>query len=209
LRKLADGGLVAALTATSPARLGHPEGGPPLTGTNPLAIAIPSSDGKRSSRTSRWARVTYGDVLAGAATNGPARPLLRRAGAQGFALAVGLQLLVGLVDRGRAFRCGGLGPYAAARGRSGPRSTSPCRREPDCPVMARKLQGRRESRRKSVSATAFSLNRSSASHALPQVLQGRLPAAPGGSQRRRGCRGTGVTGPLVQELLVRLGRTLS
>src|SRR5262245_2032113 len=40
VRKLADGGLVAALTATSPARLGHPDGGPPLTGTNPLAIAI-------------------------------------------------------------------------------------------------------------------------------------------------------------------------
>ena len=34
-------GLVAALTATSPRRLPHPDGGPPLTGTNPLAIAIP------------------------------------------------------------------------------------------------------------------------------------------------------------------------
>ena len=40
VRQLADGGLVAALTATSPRRLGHPEGGPPLAGTNPLAIAI-------------------------------------------------------------------------------------------------------------------------------------------------------------------------
>src|SRR6478736_6407325 len=38
-------GLVAALTATSPPRLGHPDGGPKLTGTNPLAIAIPSSHG--------------------------------------------------------------------------------------------------------------------------------------------------------------------
>src|SRR4051812_15376076 len=44
-RKLAEGGLVGALTATSPARLGHPEGGPKLAGTNPLAIAIPSSEG--------------------------------------------------------------------------------------------------------------------------------------------------------------------
>ncbi|MDX6506823.1 MAG: hypothetical protein QOG06_1467, partial [Gaiellaceae bacterium] len=44
-RKLAEGGLVAALTATSPARLGHPDGGPKLAGTNPLAIAIPASDG--------------------------------------------------------------------------------------------------------------------------------------------------------------------
>ena len=45
-RQLAEGGLVAALTATSPARLGHPEGGPKLAGTNPLAIAIPSSEGE-------------------------------------------------------------------------------------------------------------------------------------------------------------------
>src|SRR5919198_2544536 len=46
VRKLAEAGLVGVLTATSPPRLGHPEGGPKLAGTNPLAIAIPSSDGK-------------------------------------------------------------------------------------------------------------------------------------------------------------------
>ena len=46
VRKLAEGGLVAALTATSPPRLGSPSGGPKLAGTNPLAIAIPSSDAK-------------------------------------------------------------------------------------------------------------------------------------------------------------------
>ena len=45
VRRLAERGLVGALTATSPARLGHPEGGPKLAGTNPLAIGIPSSDG--------------------------------------------------------------------------------------------------------------------------------------------------------------------
>ena len=45
-RRLADAGLVAALTATSPARLGHPDGGPPLAGTNPLSIAVPSSNGE-------------------------------------------------------------------------------------------------------------------------------------------------------------------
>ena len=56
VRRLAEGGLVAALTATSPRRLPHPDGGAPLTGTNPLAIAIPSSDGPPWSRTSRWAR---------------------------------------------------------------------------------------------------------------------------------------------------------
>ena len=35
VRKLADGGLVAALTATSPRRLGHPDGGPKLAGDEP------------------------------------------------------------------------------------------------------------------------------------------------------------------------------
>src|SRR5919197_4149624 len=40
-RKLAEGGLVAVLTATSPARLGHPDGRPKLGGTDPLPIAIP------------------------------------------------------------------------------------------------------------------------------------------------------------------------
>src|SRR5205814_5081601 len=46
VRKLADGGLVGVLTATSPRRLAAPGGGPSLTGTNPIAIGIPSSDGR-------------------------------------------------------------------------------------------------------------------------------------------------------------------
>ena len=46
VRMLAAGGLVGVLTATSPRRLAPPGGGPPLAGTNPLAIAIPSSDGQ-------------------------------------------------------------------------------------------------------------------------------------------------------------------
>jgi LDH2 family malate/lactate/ureidoglycolate dehydrogenase len=45
VRRLAEGGFVSALTATSPARLAHPAGGPALVGTNPLAIAIPSTEG--------------------------------------------------------------------------------------------------------------------------------------------------------------------
>src|SRR5207249_3537852 len=36
VRRLADAGLVAALTASSPRRLPPPGGGPPLAGTNPL-----------------------------------------------------------------------------------------------------------------------------------------------------------------------------
>ena len=39
-RRLAEGGLVSALTATSPARLASPDGGPPLAGTNPLSLAL-------------------------------------------------------------------------------------------------------------------------------------------------------------------------
>src|SRR5439155_1672752 len=65
VRRLADGGLVGALTATSPRRLGHPDGGPKLTGTNPLAIAVPSSDGRSVVADVSMGNLTYGDVLAG------------------------------------------------------------------------------------------------------------------------------------------------
>ena len=94
VRKLADGGLVAALTASSPPRLGHPEGGPPLAGTNPLAIAIPSSDGKPVVADVSMGRVTYGDVLAGTASPEELVPFGGEHAHKAFALAVGLQLLV-------------------------------------------------------------------------------------------------------------------
>jgi LDH2 family malate/lactate/ureidoglycolate dehydrogenase len=93
-RKLADGGLVAALTATSPPRLGHPSGGPKLTGTNPLAIAIPSSDGRPVVCDVSMGRVTYGDVLAGRATEEELVPFGGEHAHKAFALALGLQLLV-------------------------------------------------------------------------------------------------------------------
>jgi (2R)-3-sulfolactate dehydrogenase (NADP+) len=94
VRKLADGGLAAALTATSPARLAHPDGGEPLAGTNPLAIAIPSSDGKPVVSDVSMGAVTYGDVLAGAASNDELVPFGGEQAHKAFALAVGLQLLV-------------------------------------------------------------------------------------------------------------------
>jgi LDH2 family malate/lactate/ureidoglycolate dehydrogenase len=94
VRKLADAGLVAALTATSPARLGHPEGGPALAGTNPLAIAIPSSDGRPVVADVSMGKVTYGDVLAGAAAEDELVPFGGEQAHKAFALAVGLQLLV-------------------------------------------------------------------------------------------------------------------
>ncbi len=93
-RGLAEAGLVAALTATSPPRLGHPDGGPKLAGTNPLAIAIPSSDGRPVVSDVSWGRVTYGDVIAGAASEAELVPFGGEHAHKAFALALGLQLLV-------------------------------------------------------------------------------------------------------------------
>ena len=93
-RRLADGGLVAALTATSPPRLGHPDGGPKLAGTNPLAIAIPSSDGKPIVSDVSWGRVTYGDVIAGIARDDELVPFGGEHAHKAFAMSLGLQLLV-------------------------------------------------------------------------------------------------------------------
>ena len=94
VRRLADGGLVAALTATSPRRLPHPDGGPPLTGTNPLAIAIPSSDGRPIVADVSMGAVTHGDVLAGTAQPEALVPFGGEQAHKAFALAVGLELLV-------------------------------------------------------------------------------------------------------------------
>ena len=94
VRKLADGGLVAVLTATSPPRLGSPTGGPKLAGTNPLAIAIPSGDGRALVSDVSMGRVTYGDVIAGAANQDDLVPFGGEHAHKAFALAVGLQLLV-------------------------------------------------------------------------------------------------------------------
>ena len=94
VRKLAEGGLVAALTATSPARLGHPDGGQPLAGTNPLAIGIPSSDGPPIVSDVSMGRVTYGDVIAGRANEEDLVPFGGDHAHKAFALALGLQLLV-------------------------------------------------------------------------------------------------------------------
>lgn len=95
VRRLAEGGLVAALTATSPARLAHPEGGEPLAGTNPLALAIPSSNGAPLVADVSMGAVTYGDVLRGSATPAELVPFGGEQAHKGFALALGLELLVG------------------------------------------------------------------------------------------------------------------
>jgi (2R)-3-sulfolactate dehydrogenase (NADP+) len=95
VRALAGAGLVAALTATSPRRLPHPDGGVPLTGTNPLAIAIPSSDGLPVVSDVSMGAVTHGDVLAGTAAPEDLVPFGGEQAHKAFALAVGIELLVG------------------------------------------------------------------------------------------------------------------
>jgi (2R)-3-sulfolactate dehydrogenase (NADP+) len=94
VRRLAEGGFAAVLTAISPRRLPHPEGGPPLTGTNPLAIAIPSADGRPLVADVSMGAVTYGDVLTGAARAEELVPFGGEQAHKAFALAVGLQALV-------------------------------------------------------------------------------------------------------------------
>ena len=94
VRRLAEGGLVAALTTTSPPRLAHPEGGPKLAGTNPLAIGIPSSDGHPVVADVSMAAVTHGEVIAGLARPEDVVPFGGEQAHKAFALAIGLQLLV-------------------------------------------------------------------------------------------------------------------
>jgi hypothetical protein len=94
VRQLAEAGLVGALTATSPARLPHPSGGEPLVGTNPLALAIPSSDGAPIVADVSMGAVTYGDVIRGAARPEELVPFGGNQAHKAFALALGLQLVV-------------------------------------------------------------------------------------------------------------------
>jgi LDH2 family malate/lactate/ureidoglycolate dehydrogenase len=94
VRRLAAGGLAAALTATSPPRLAHPDGGEPLVGTTPLAVGVPSSDGKPFVSDVSMGKVTQGDVIAGLAKPEDLVPFGGEQAHKAFALAAGLQLLV-------------------------------------------------------------------------------------------------------------------
>ena len=122
VRRLAAGGLVALLTATSPRRLAHPDGGEHLTGTNPLAIAIPSTDGAPVVSDVSMGAVTHGDVLAGRAGPEELVPFGGPQSHKAFALAVGLQLLVDALNPEDGFGAVLLATragrrYAVARGR--------------------------------------------------------------------------------------------
>ena len=99
VRRLADGGLVGVLAATSPARLGHPSGGPKLAGTNPLAIGIPSSGGDPIVVDVSMGAITWGDVVAGLAQEDDLVPFGGEQAHKAFALALGLQLLVDALVR--------------------------------------------------------------------------------------------------------------
>jgi LDH2 family malate/lactate/ureidoglycolate dehydrogenase len=94
VRWLAEAGLVALLTATSPARLAHPDGGEALVGTNPIAIGLPNPDGDPIVVDVSTAKATYGDVLAGRAQPEDVVPFGGEHAYKAFALAVGLQCLV-------------------------------------------------------------------------------------------------------------------
>jgi LDH2 family malate/lactate/ureidoglycolate dehydrogenase len=94
VRLLARYGLASLLTTNGAAHLAHPEGGPPLAGTNPLAIGIPSSSGEPVVADVSMGKITWGHVLFGLA---PAEDLVPFGGEQAhkaFALAVGIQLWV-------------------------------------------------------------------------------------------------------------------
>src|SRR6476661_292907 len=115
----ADAGLLTLVTATSTARIVHPQGGPPLLGTNPLCLALPGDPPTVVDVS--MGTVTYGAVLKahatgaplpegallrgdGSAESDPAEVIADRAGIapfggeaahKGFALALLVELLCG------------------------------------------------------------------------------------------------------------------
>ena len=94
VRRLADAGLVAVLTASSPARLPHPDGGTPLVGTTALAIGLPNPEGAPIVTDVSMGKVTYGDVIRGAARPEDLVPFGGEQAHKAFALAVGLEGLI-------------------------------------------------------------------------------------------------------------------
>lgn len=94
VRWLAEAGLVAALTASSPRRLPHPDGGEPLVGTTPLAIGLPNPEGEPIVVDVSMGKVTYGDVIRGAARPEELVPFGGEQAYKAFALAVGLEGLI-------------------------------------------------------------------------------------------------------------------
>jgi delta1-piperideine-2-carboxylate reductase len=125
--RVAARGRLCLLTATSPARLVHPDGGPPALATSPLCLAVPGTPPAVVDVS--MGRITFGDVLAAAAKgerlpegtgvrpdgspeDDPAEIVANRAGIRafggdevhkGFALAVLVELLAAAVSSSPGF----------------------------------------------------------------------------------------------------------
>jgi len=141
--RVAADGLVCLLTATSPARIAHPGGGPPILATSPLCLAVPGAPPAVIDVS--MGRITYGEVLAAAAAgeslppgsgvrpdgspeDDPAEIAADRAGIRpfggdqahkGLALAALVELLVGAVSAGQGYAAVALlaAPRSDAAGR--------------------------------------------------------------------------------------------
>jgi LDH2 family malate/lactate/ureidoglycolate dehydrogenase len=141
--RVAADGLVCLLTATSPARIAHPDDGPPILATSPLCLAVPGNPPAVVDVS--MGRITYGEVLAAAAAgeplprgsgvrpdgspeDDPAEIRADRAGIRPFggeqahkalALAALVELLVGAVSAGPGFAAVALlvAPRSDAAGR--------------------------------------------------------------------------------------------
>ena len=72
-QRVAEHGLVCLLTATSTARIMHPQGGPPVVGTNPFCLAFPDRPQPAVIDVS-MGTITYGAVLKAAADGQPLPP---------------------------------------------------------------------------------------------------------------------------------------
>ena len=141
--RVAADGLVCLLTATSPARIVHPGGGPPILANRPLCLAVPGVPPAVIDVS--MGRITYGEVLAAAAAGEPLPPgsgvrpdgspeedpaeiAADRAGIRpfggdqahkGLALAALVELLVGAVSAGQGYAAVALlaAPRSDAAGR--------------------------------------------------------------------------------------------
>jgi LDH2 family malate/lactate/ureidoglycolate dehydrogenase len=141
--RVAADGLVCLLTATSPARIAHPGGGPPILATGPLCLAVPGAPPAVIDVS--MGRITYGQVLAtgaagerlppgsgvrpdGSPEDDPAEISADRAGIRpfggdqahkGLALAALVELFVGALSAGPGYAAVALlaAPRSDAAGR--------------------------------------------------------------------------------------------
>lgn len=107
--RIARAGFVGLVTATSTPRISHPDGGAPVTGTNPICLALPD-DPEPVVIDVSMGRITYGDVLM-AAAGGPPLPQAAAIRADG----TGAEHDPGEVTAGRA----GIAPFGGPQAHKG------------------------------------------------------------------------------------------